>query len=230
MKSIKTIAALFAMVATAGAVTVGQIDTFNNEITTTSNWLTALLGSPNPAPPLNVPNVGPAGLGDRAMKLTALGGDGPGSRLSVINVAQWTGNYLAAGIGGIAMDLINLGPTDLDFRLLFGSGGPPTDVAVSTNAIHIAGGSPWIHVFFPITPGSLTALLGTVDNALGNTTELRLYHSTELDFPGPAVVANVGVDNITAIGINATPEPGTTALICAGVLLLAAGRLARRRA
>src|SRR5215212_9214500 len=78
----------------AHAVSLGQTDTFENG--TTQGWVTALLGSPNPLPPANVPTGGPAGANDNFLLLTSRGGGGPGSRLTGINTSQWAGNYAAA--------------------------------------------------------------------------------------------------------------------------------------
>ncbi len=214
MKIAHAMVVFFGLAAASGAAVIGQVDNFEDG--TTDGWLTALLGSPNPAPPINIATGGPKGAGDNYMQLTALGGANAGSRLTVINVGQWTGNYLSANIGAIAMDLKNFGTTDLDLRLLFESGGPPTDAAVSTNAFHLAAGSGWTHVVFPIGIGNLTAILGTTQNALSNTTALRLFHNPVTDFPGPSVVATLGVDNI-----NAVPEPGVFGMVGAGLLLLA---------
>jgi hypothetical protein len=220
MNILKTIAVLCLLGVPAQGAVVGQLDTFQDG--TTDNWLTALLGSPNPNPPVNIASGGPAGASDKYMLLTSNGTAGAGGRLAVINVAQWTGNYLTSGIDGITMDLNNFGGTDLDLRLLFASGGPPTDIAVSSTAFHLVAGSGWQHAFFGVGLDSLTAIMGTTQNALSNATELRIFDNPAVDFPGPQVVASLGVDNI-----NAVPEPGVAGLVTAGLLLLAARR--RRR-
>jgi hypothetical protein len=212
-------ALLLLPVTPVGAVSLGQIDTFEDG--TTQNWLVGLLGAPHPAPPVNVPSGGPAGVDDNYLRLTALGGVGAGNRLTAINVNQWTGNYLAAGILAIVMDVNNLGTSDLALRLLVADPtvGPPTNLAFSSDAIVVPGGSGWTTVTFPFTPADLTAGLGSVGDALTNATELRIFHSTAATFPGEAVVAQLGVDNITAV-----PLPGTFLLLGSGLLALAAGR------
>ena len=127
----------------AAAVTLGQTDNFEDG--TTQNWLVGLLGAPHPAPPENIPSGGPAGVDDNYLLLTAVGGNGPGNRLTVINASQWAGDYLAAGITGIWMDVNNFGNTDLALRLLVADplGGPPTNVAFSTDPIVVPAGSGW---------------------------------------------------------------------------------------
>ena len=62
---------------------------------------------------------GPAVVDDNYLLLTAVGGLGAGSRLTVINPAQWAGDYLAGGVESISMDLINLGQNYLSLRLQF---------------------------------------------------------------------------------------------------------------
>src|SRR4051794_4806856 len=94
------------------AATVGQMDTFQDN--TTDNWFSGGPRGEMPPTPPHVVAGGKGGASDLYMVLTAIGGDGPGSKISVINTSQWTGNYLTSGIDFIAMDLINLGSTILD--------------------------------------------------------------------------------------------------------------------
>jgi hypothetical protein len=72
---------------------VDQVDDFEDG--TTQGWIVNLLGMAPPPPgalPINVPTGGPGGLGDNFLRLASLGGNGPGSRLVVINLApRWTG-------------------------------------------------------------------------------------------------------------------------------------------
>ena len=126
----------------AWALSIGQQDNFEDG--TTQGWVVALGGAAHPRPPVNIPSGGPTGAGDNFLFLTALGGQGPGSRLTVINVSQWTGDFIAAGISGVRMDLINLGPTDLNLRLLFSdeSAGPPQNLAFSTTPFEAKVASP----------------------------------------------------------------------------------------
>lgn len=199
----------------AWGLSIGQRDTFEDG--TTQGWVVALLGMSHPAPPVNVPTGGPAGADDSFLMLTSIGGDGPGSRLVAINIDQWSGDFIAAGISGIAMDVKNLGQSDLSLRLAFSDPGigPPVNVAFSTVPYFLPVGRGWIPIHFPITPADLTAESGSVTAALHNATELRLYHSFALDFPGEPVTALLGVDNIAA-----TPEPTSALLLGSGLLAL----------
>jgi hypothetical protein len=192
----------------ATAVILGQVDDFEDG--TLENWIVNLLspfGGPPPpeALPVNVATGGPMGANDNFLRLTSLGGVGPGSRLTAINfMEQWAGDYITAGVGRITMDVNNLGPTDLFLRLLLTNatiGGPPTDVAFSTTAVFVPAGPGWTSVEFPLAPSDLTAALGTTTDALMTATELRIFHSTAATFsPGgnEAIVGSLGVDNITA--------------------------------
>jgi PEP-CTERM motif len=198
-----------------GAAIVGQIDTFQNS--TTDNWFSGGLGMGQmPPTPPHVVSGGKGGPTDLYLVLTAIGGTGPGSKISVINTTQWTGNYLTSGISGIGLDLINLGNTTLDIRLQFEDPmfGPPADIAVSTNPFVLAPGSGWQHALFSTLPSAFTAAEGSVTAALSNTTALRIIHSTVAD-EATSIVGVLGVDNIQAV-----PEPGTFLLFSAGLAAL----------
>jgi hypothetical protein len=216
----------------AGAVAIGQVDTFEN--LTTQGWF---VPGPSANPPSNTPGGGPAGPADAYLTLNAIGAGGAGGRLSALNQAQWSGDYLAAGVALIRMDVNNFGPDDLSLRLLFedfdesAPPGPPINLALSSEAAFVPAGSGWTSVFFAIAPANLVALAGTAVAALSDTDTLRIFHNPVPTFPGPgvgipSVSVSLGVDNITA---RAVPEPGTMALL--STVLVAAGllRLVRAR-
>lgn len=230
----------------SGQLMVGQEDDFEDG--TTENWQVNLIpGMPvHPAPPANVPDGGPAGADDAYLLLTSVGGTGsgapePGSRLSVVNfMNQWSGNYLASGITHIGFDAINLGTSELFLRLLFENPmtGPPTDIASSATPVSLPVGSGWTPLLFPLYgPGGLAALMtasGTSDltDLLTNTTAIRIYHDPDFGgLSGPPVVAQLGVDNITALSIPGTtvPEPMSMLLLGSGLIGLAVARRRRHR-
>ena len=201
-----------------------QIDTFEGG---SQGWFTG--GPMVPPQPATVVSGGPTG---NFMLLTAVGGIGPNSRLSVLNESQWTGNYIAAGVNLITMDLNNFGTTDLFLRLVFEDPmmGPPTNVAFSTVPVFLAAGSGWTSVTFLIGADNLTPGLGSVNAALTGATAIRLYHSPNPNFPNPinpipSINAQLGVDNIQA---SAIPEPTTVVLLATGLAGIAA-KLRRRR-
>ena len=211
-----------AVPAAAAPIQIGQIDTFEDG--TTANWAINLLGFGNPPPaalPQNISTGGPGGVDDNYLQLTAIGGSSGGGRLVALNPAQWAGDYLAGGVTGIEMDVRNLGQADLFLRLLFEDpqGGPPQNVAISSNAIFLPAGGNWTSVVFPILPGALTALNGDVNAALSGATILRIFSSQAPIFPPDPIVAQLGVDNITAAG--SVPEPASLRLFGSGLGLAA---------
>ena len=200
-------AGFFALIGPAGAVTLGQSNTFQDG--TTNNWTS---GAVNPVPPVNVASGGPAGAADRYLLLSSTGGAGAGSRLVAFAGPAWSGDYLSSGVSQIDMDLRNLGNTDLVLRLLFG--GPANSSALSTDGVLLPAGGGWLHVSFSVLPGALTGLPLL---ALTDVTQLRLFHSSTAVSPGDAIAAQLGVDNVTAV-----PEPATVGLLGAGLAALLA--------
>jgi hypothetical protein len=221
--SLVALVALWSLPSTA--LVVGQVDTF--ESGTTEGWVIG--AGPNGGggtPPANQSSGGPAGTDDNYLLLTATGGDGPGSRLSVLNLSQWAGDYAAAGIGAIQFDANNFGTTDLYLRLLFEDPqlGPPTNIAF-TDAILVQPGTGWNTLVFSIGADDLTAALGSPADALANATAIRIFASFDPEYPPDPIVASLGVDNFRALQSAVVPEPATAALLALGVL----GCCARRK-
>lgn len=206
------------------AVSVGQVDTFEDG--TTLGWSVAVgpLLATHPAPPYNDLG-GPAGADDNFLHISSVGVNGPGSRLTVLNYqSQWAGDYLSAGISSIAMDVINLGNTDLNLRLLFEDPlvGPPENVAFSAVPILVQAGSGWTSIQFELGVADLEAALGDVTAALTNATILRIYHSSgSPGFPPEPVVSQLGIDNIRALG-TPVPEGSATVLLLGCTLTILA--------
>ncbi|MEA2553376.1 MAG: hypothetical protein QOJ65_1552 [Fimbriimonadaceae bacterium] len=217
---------LGASTGSAYGVVLGQIDTFEDG--STDGWVNSLLGRGGPNPPINVSTGGPGGTDDNYMLLTSSGSPGPGGKMVVINPAQWSGDYIGGGVTTLTMALNNFGDTELHLRILFekvAPGSGPTDVAGSTDAFVIAPHSGWVNATFDVTPGALTSLLGSVDNALSDATVIRLYHnSAGPGFPPGDIAASLGVDNIRAV-----PEPGTLTAFLVGGAIMARRRLKRSR-
>ncbi|HYZ86802.1 MAG TPA: PEP-CTERM sorting domain-containing protein [Bryobacteraceae bacterium] len=184
-------------------VTIGQIDNFESGI---AGWFAGggPFGATPPVPP-TVVGGGQGGPNDDYLRVTSGGGAGSGSRLVVMNQSQWAGNYLNPGISNIQMDLINLGTTGLTIRLYFEDPipGPPMNEAVTLFGFNLPAGSGWQHAVFPVGPASLAVLQGSANVLLTNTTVLRIMHNPDTTFPPPSIVAQVGIDNVTA-----APEPG----------------------
>lgn len=211
MKFLRRVAVFSCLLATAdAAVTLNQIETF----LTQNGWDS---GDPNPNPPALAANSGPLGSGDNALRVTSNGGTGPGSRLIVFNTTAWTGDYLAAGILALSADLRNSGSTTLSMRVAVdGPGGK----FVSAPAV-ITAFSGWVHSVFDIRPASLISAGGSDAAAtLAGVTELRILHSSTVDYRGARISSGFLVDNIQAV-----PEPATAVLLC----LAGAGVLFRKR-
>jgi hypothetical protein len=206
----------------AGAVVIGQTDTFQTGI---DNWFAGGLGFGQvpPIPPQVLPTGGPGGAGDAFLEITGLGGVGPGSKITAINGTQWAGNYLAAGVGGIVMDLQNLGATPLTVRLQLddSTGGPPADEAVTSVGVTLPVGGGWQHVGFSISAADLTPIIGNPTTLLSQVTFLRIIQNSSPGESAP-IAGVLGVDDITAT----VPEPSSLALITSASL---AGLMAFRR-
>ncbi|RPI47509.1 MAG: hypothetical protein EHM59_04180, partial [Betaproteobacteria bacterium] len=183
--SVALLCSVLAIVQLAGipaarAIGLGQVDTF--ESGTTLGWQVGSGG--HPAPP-TLATGGPAGSTDHFLQLEALGGDGPGSRLAVFNAAQWAGDYSAAGVTRIEMDVFNFGPSDLSLRLLFldFEAMNPVNMALSADAMFVPAGSGWIRISFPTAAAALFAQSGSAAAALANADELRLFHNPAMAYP-----------------------------------------------
>ncbi len=196
----------------AAALTLGMADTF--ESGADGGWT---VGAASLLPPTVVASGGPAGAGDGYLALAALGGLGAGSRLTVIAGPQWAGDYSAAGVDGITMDLKNLGSTALNLRLWLA--GPLGASALSLDAVILPPGSDWTPMRFSLDPGALS---GQALASLSNVQQLRLFHATTPAFPGQPIVAALGLDNVTAV-----PETPSLWLLLAG--LASVGALRPRR-
>jgi hypothetical protein len=176
----------------AAAVTLNQIETFS----ALNGWES---GDPNPNPPSILANSGPLGSGDAALRVTSNGGTGAGSRLVVFNTTLWSGDYIASGIVAIAADLRNSGSTTLSMRIAFD--GPGGKFVTAPSAIVAFSG--WVHSIFDIKPGSLISAGGNNAAAtLASVTEMRVLHSSTVDYRGAQVSSSFLVDNIQAV-----PEP-----------------------
>ena len=170
---------------------------------------------------------GPAGDDDPFLQLITFVQMGAGSIPAMYNLDEaWTGDYRAAGVGGVSVDVQHADPnTPLSLRLvLFNGDGnrwtsrvaytPPTD------------GS-WNTAVFSTAEADLLNALGssTYDELIGNVTRVMLRHDEQPENGrGTAAMTGVGFDNITLVDAAAVPEPAAIALFA-----LAALPLRRRR-
>lgn len=212
----------------ASAIVVGQLDDFQDD--TTQGWVDALGGAISPVPPVVIADSGPGGAGDFALRVMTTGSFiGAGSKLVINNVEpRWQGNYLAAGVDGLMVDVRNPGPTDLFLR-----------VAIDGPAIGATGGR-WVSpaVLIPAQSGWQTATLSLApedllpgdfaateaEATLANVAMLRLVHASTASWVGDSGAAQMSIDDIEAL-----PEPAAGAALIVGSLLVGALGAQRRR-
>ena len=194
------------------AITIGQIDNFQSG--TLQNW--ARGGAP---PPTSEATGGPAGVGDQFIRITS-DGSGSNGKMLVLNNFQWTGDL--SGVPSIAVDLNNLGTSELTMRLSFrDTGGAGGGGFITSDSITLAPGGGWQNMVFDLS--DLVSIGTLVPQAafMTNVMQMRILHApTPSTLLGEEVAATLGVDNIAAI-----PEPAAAFLGSLGVLAL----LRRRR-
>ncbi len=176
---------------------MGPFDDFEDG--TVSGWME---GPASPNPPTNVPDGGPNGPGDNYLENRSSGGGFvPGSGLVMFNQAQWTGDYLAAGVTRIEAQMANLGQTDLFMRIAIE--GQPLERYGSAVPELVPADGQWRPVVFELSDAFLTRISGSgpLSDVLSGVTTLRiLAASNSPAWTGDRVVATLGVDDILAAG------------------------------
>jgi len=210
------------------AIVQPQIDNFQDG--TTQNWTNGAGGPPFLA---NVANGGPNGAGDRFLQVTSTDTGTAGSRLITFNTTQWAGNYNAAGITGIAMDLKYIDPTSTIepiriaiFDPLTFTGYASSD-SVAGGAFALPNDGQWHHFVFSLTTSTMTAINAPppLSTELSDVPELRILSCSTPSTSCDKINATLGIDNITAV----VPEPGGFVLLGIGATLaVAIGRTLRR--
>ncbi len=151
--------------------------------------------------PIVEPSGGRDGDGDAFLKITANGGNGPGSIAAVFNDGdEWTGDFVTPGITGLSIDMMSPATSSsLDMRLvLFG----PNSTAsrwTSNEVISVANDGVWRNYVFPIGESQLTRVLGssTIDAVLADADRIMLRHDPGAPSVGGAASrAVLGIDNI----------------------------------
>jgi hypothetical protein len=179
------------------SIVVGQIDDFQTG--TTMGWTHV---SPNP--PSVILNGGPGGAGDHALRKVSDTG-GPGGQMFMFNIAQWTGDYVAAGVTQInawmRVDPSSAGP--LSMRIAVGRSG---FAQASSTPIILPNDGVWRQVSFGLSPSDLDPIGSPtpLSFVLSNVTELRILSNPSISWQGEYIDATLDVDNITA-----GPEPAT---------------------
>jgi hypothetical protein len=187
------------------AITFGQVDDFQNG--TTMGWQEGM-NSPNP--PVNVASGGPGGTADRYLENQSSGGFGAGGRMAMFNSSQWSGNYIAAGVNRISVQMANLGSKELHMRIAFRSASGTLYGSSSAAILPVEPG--WRSVNFDLTPEALTNMGGsdTVAQALTSVTEFRIVSAVGAPaFSGDPIAGTLGLDNMNATTIP-VPAPVIT--------------------
>lgn len=221
------------------AISVGMVDTFSSG--TDLGWAGSVV--------TNLANIGPGGEGDRAAQVTA----GGGGRIVVYSQAipapddgpddlRWTGNFTAAGIKKISLDVRHVNATPLFLRIGIGahgflqSGGVngTGDTYVTNYGLSVPGDAQWHTLEFPVEAANFQASTANTTPApnaaaaLTDVTHFRFIHNPAAgDFRGAQATLPFFMDNVRAIGV---PEPASVALAVLGVPLALIRRRSRKRA
>ena len=220
---------------TAQAIGVGQMDTFSDG--SLQDWMMGI-STVTTSHMTNIADGGPTGAGDNFLQVVSdgpppPGTSGQGSRMTFFNQLQWTGDYTAAGVTAIGMNLKNLSVGEtLNLRLAIDGGtglsfNRTGGVFATAASISLDPGSDWTRVVFSLRPADLISVSSigghatgnNVEATLANVTELRLLNSATPDWNGLQVVGTLAVDNIQAV-----PLPPAFALFSSGFVVLVTRR------
>ena len=176
-------------------VQVGQSDDF--ESGTTQNWRE---GATSTNPPTVVNTGGPEGAGDAYLEAISSGNGGPGGRQVVFNRQQWTGDFIAAGVISVSVDVKNDGSAPLNMRIGFELA--PGDNRFISAAQTVPADGLWRKLTFDVSQGGLTSVGGAMSytQVMSGVTEARIFSNAVSDWRGELAVSTMGLDNIAAIG------------------------------
>ena len=172
---------------------MNQVDSFQGSA---DNWNNGIV----------VSDGGPTGDGDNFLELSS-GPMGLKPRLITLNQMQWTGDFAAAGVGSLTMELKNFGTTALPRRVTIRdvAGNSSVPGYSTTNPFMLPADGQWHLAEFNLTAADMTAVNpsgGTIDPfsyVLMNVAEFRILSSTVPAVVGDMITAQVGIDDITAL-------------------------------
>lgn len=197
-------ATLIGVALPASAITLGQIDDFQDG--GLENWEVRLPGNVEFT---NVPNAGPLGTGDNVMEVDCF------NRFIFYNESQWTGNYTAAGVMSISMDVRHQNDFPLTLRLAISKGefdgGGTGDTYVTNLGIAVPNDNQWRRITFGVSAADFVPSVGnnpepndpplSIEAALLEVTHLRVIHNSNPgDFIGESSPGSLQVNNILAEG------------------------------
>lgn len=202
----RSLAALFgvafvaALPGEASAVTMGQVDDFQNG--TLMGW------RGNTGNQENVANGGPNGTGDRYMRVLSDGSSFPGGKMATYNMTQWSGNYTAAGVKVVTVWFRNESTTPLRMRLVMFDATVSTQW-VSTTAQAVPADNTWRKYTYVISQSQMTRTvgIGSFDNTVANANRMMFRHEGGAPASqGTPVDGLLGIDNVTALaGVEVGP-------------------------
>jgi hypothetical protein len=207
-------------------VSPNQVDDFEDG--STENWVEAASSA---AQAENISSDGPAGVNDNYLRdYTTQAPGGPGSRMIIRNLTQWSGNFTAAGVESVTMDVRAL---NVDVTVRVSITGPGGKFSSSTGIV-VTAGSGWTQVSIPIAGSDMVSVSdgndggspGTDINAtLAGVTEFRILSNPSPSWIGEVTDAEMHLDNITAsgslsvvdfenqqLGFRISPNPGKNKL------------------
>ncbi|MEQ8209696.1 MAG: PEP-CTERM sorting domain-containing protein [Lacipirellulaceae bacterium] len=163
---------------------------------------------------------GQDGPTDDFLSIQSQGGGGALSRMIALNTSpEWTGDFTAAGISTVNVDVLNENGQALDVRFSVDGGGG----RFATNSISVPSSSEWQSLSFSFDPSNFqSAGGGNIADTLSSVFEIRVLHNPSASWLGAPINATLGVDNILAI-----PEPSSLAIFTLAGLSVTAVR--RRR-
>ena len=176
-------------------ITLNQTDNFEDY--TTKNWTK---GDNSVIPNQNILTDGPDGADDNFLRVESNGGNGADSKLVTFNNAQWQGDYNAAGINYISMDVRNSGSELILLRLAF-EGFSSSRRYSSTNPIAVIPGQGWQTIVFPIDEISLTNITTSglgYNSTFDDVRVFRILHNDVPSWDGDPIEAILDIDNIKA--------------------------------
>ena len=184
-------AAVNFLTAAAYAITPNQVDNFQDG--TTDNWSMGIL---DPSQPV-VLSSGFGGPSDLFLRVVSTGSSTAGGKLVFFNTSQWSGNYNAANIVKVTMRIRNSGTSPIILRVGFnGSAG----WFISINPINLPADGVWKVISFPILPADLSGT-GDAKITLSSVTQFRILHNSTINYIGEPIVAQLDVDDITAVAV-----------------------------
>lgn len=193
LRSLMLVSAMWLLSGGARAISLGQNDDFQDG--SVQGWQ----GAPKPNGPVNIGTGGPFGDGDKFIRITSVGGFGPGANLALYNTDQWSGNYTAAGVKAIEVHLKNFSSQPVHMRVVvFGTFGSRW---TSLQPVVLPVNSGWVRVFFSLKESDLVRVLGseTYGDTIANVTRLMIRHDADpAGSGGDPIVGELGVDNVTA--------------------------------